>query len=262
MISFYLHAGSDNHGCEAIVRSTVKILGTECRLYSLNSDKDVRYGIGKVCTIKDDIHKPYPPKSIRWFLSAIQTKVTGKIDLTVKFQRAGLLSEISKEDIFLSIGGDNYCYPGTDILAAIDRNMKRKGAKTVLWGCSVEPSVLEQEEVIEDIKTFDLITARESISYNALRRINPNTVQVADPAFTLGTVMLPLPNNWIDGNMVGINISPLILKSGRNADMVYSAYKMLIEDILAHTTYGIALIPHVVCDGNNDLELLDRLYDD
>ena len=188
--------------------------------------------------------------------------MTGKIDLTVKFQRAGLLSEISKEDIFLSIGGDNYCYPGTDILAAIDRNMKRKGAKTVLWGCSVEPSVLEQEEVIEDIKTFDLITARESISYNALRRINPNTVQVADPAFTLGTVMLPLPNNWIDGNMVGINISPLILKSGRNADMVYSAYKMLIEDILAHTTYGIALIPHVVCDGNNDLELLDRLYDD
>ena len=177
MISFYLHAGSDNHGCEAIVRSTVKILGTECRLYSLNSDKDVRYGIGKVCTIKDDIHKPYPPKSIRWFLSAIQTKVTGKIDLTVKFQRAGLLSEISKEDIFLSIGGDNYCYPGTDILAAIDRNMKRKGAKTVLWGCSVEPSVLEQEEVIEDIKTFDLITARESISYNALRRINPNTVR-------------------------------------------------------------------------------------
>lgn len=34
MINLYLHAGSDNHGCEAIVRSTV----TD----SQGSDKDIR----------------------------------------------------------------------------------------------------------------------------------------------------------------------------------------------------------------------------
>lgn len=260
MINFYLHAGSDNHGCEAIVRSTTEMLDEAYTLYSLNPDKDIKYGIDKVCEIKGDIPTPYQRKSIKWFLSAMQTKITGKIDLAVKFQRTKLLSEIITGDIFLSIGGDNYCYPGTDVLAAINRNIKKKGAKIVLWGCSVEPSVLEQPEIAEDIKSFDLITARESISYEALRAINPNTVQVVDPAFTLQTEMLPLPDNWLENNMIGINASPLILKSGKNSDTVYLAYKILIQEILNTTDCGVALIPHVVCDMNNDFVLLEQLY--
>lgn len=262
MINFYLHAGSDNHGCEAIVRSTMEMLDEMYKLYSLNPDKDIKYGIDKICEIKGDIPTPYQRKSIKWFLSAIQTKITGKIDLAVKFQRTKLLSEILDGDIFLSIGGDNYCYPGTDVLAAINRNIKKKGAKIVLWGCSVEPTLLDQQEITEDIKSFDLITARESISYEALSMINPNTVQVVDPAFTLQTEMLPLPNNWREGNMIGINASPLILKCGMNSDTVYLAYKILIQEILNTTDCGVALIPHVVCEKNNDLALLEQLYNE
>ena len=96
-----------------------------------------------------------------------------------------MLKNIISKEIFLSIGGDNYCYPGTDVLAAINRNIKKKGAKLVLWGCSVEPKLLKNPEIVADLKEFDLITARESISYNALKTININTVKVADPAFTL-----------------------------------------------------------------------------
>ena len=48
MINLYLHAGSDNHGCEAIVRSTVSILNEKSRLYSLNADKDLKYGLDKI----------------------------------------------------------------------------------------------------------------------------------------------------------------------------------------------------------------------
>lgn len=262
MINFYLHAGSDNHGCEAIVRSTTEMLDEMYTLYSLNPDKDTKYGIDKICEIKGDIPTPYRRKSIKWLLSAIQTKITGKIDLAVKFQRAKLLSETLAGAIFLSIGGDNYCYPGTDVLAAINRNIKKKGAKIVLWGCSIEPSLLKEPEIAEDIKSFDLITARESISYEALSAINTNTVQVVDPAFTLRTEMLPLPDNWLEGNMIGINASPLILKSGKDSDTVYLAYKILIQKILNNTDCGIALIPHVVCDMNNDLDILEQLYNE
>lgn len=251
-----------NHGCEAIVRSTVSILNEKSRLYSLNADKDLKYGLDTICDIKRDTVTVYPKKSLKWFISAAQTKISGKIDLAVKIQRKELLKNIISKEIFLSIGGDNYCYPGTDVLAAVNRNIKKKGAKLVLWGCSVEPKLLKNPEIVADLKEFDLITARESISYNALKTININTVKVADPAFTLPKKLLSLPDNWLERNMVGINASPLILQNGKDSNTVYMAYRMLIQEILDHTDCGVALIPHVVCDGNNDLEVLAQLYDE
>ena len=146
MINLYLHAGSDNHGCEAIVRSTVSILNEKSRLYSLNADKDLKYGLDTICDIKRDTVTVYPKKSLKWFISAAQTKISGKIDLAVKIQRKELLKNIISKEIFLSIGGDNYCYPGTDVLAAVNRNIKKKGAKLVLWGCSVEPKLLKNRK--------------------------------------------------------------------------------------------------------------------
>lgn len=262
MINLYLHAGSENHGCEAIVRSTIDILNEECVLYSSNADSDIRYGINELCEIKRDITVPYERNSLQWFLSSLQIKLTGKLDLFVKYQRQRLLSGINKNDICLSIGGDNYCYPGTEIIAAVNSNIKKKGAKTVLWGCSVEPSILDNPQTAKDIASFDLITARESISYEALKKVNPNTIQVADPAFTLKTEMLPLPEGWQENNMIGINASPLILDSGKDSNTVYTAYKMLIQYILDNTECCVALVPHVVVETNNDLKPLTRLYNE
>ena len=37
----------------------------------------------------------------------------------------------------------------------------------------------------EDLAGYDLITAREEITYETLRKINPNTIRVADSAFLL-----------------------------------------------------------------------------
>lgn len=262
MINLYYHAGSGNHGCEAIVRSTVTILNEEIRLYSLNIEEDLKYGLEKICIVKSDVVSSYSRRSLQHFFSAIQTKVTGKIDLAIKFQRKTLFKNTMPGEIFLSIGGDNYCYPGTDILAAVNRNLKRKGAKIVLWGCSIDPQLFNQLEFVEDIKSFDLITVRESITYNALKMLNINSVQVSDPAFTLKKKILPLPNKWIEENMVGINASPLILQQGKSSQMIYIAYRKLVQEILEKTDCGVALIPHVVCDENNDFKVLERLYNE
>ena len=48
MLTFYAHNGSENHGCEAIVRASAKILGNEITLFSVNPKQDIYYGADKV----------------------------------------------------------------------------------------------------------------------------------------------------------------------------------------------------------------------
>lgn len=262
MYKFYLHAGSANHGCEAIVRSSINILNDEVTLYSRVPELDTKYGIDEICDLHKDDKILLKVGSFRWIKAYLQTKLTGKIDLSMKYQYNNLISSVKNNDIYFSIGGDNYCYPGTEVLAAINSNIKKKGAKLVLWGCSVEPSLMDNLEIANDLHSFDLITARESISYKALKKVNDNTVLVSDPAFTLPKIDLPLPKGWKEGKMIGINASPLIIENGKNAKTVYEAYRLLIEYIIKETEYNVALIPHVIAEGNNDYEVLKKLYDE
>lgn len=260
MIVFYGHGGSGNHGCEAIVRSSVKMLDQPVRLFSSNEQQDTQYGINKICEVRPDKDIPLVRGSREWFFSALQTKITGKIDKQIEYRKPNLLQEVDDSDIYCSIGGDNYCYPGTEVLAAARNVIQRKGAKVVLWGCSVEPDLLNQPQIAKDLASYDLITARESLSYDALRKINPNTVLVADPAFTLEKRELPLPDGWQEGNTIGINASPLILRSARNGQVAYESYRRLISEILESTDCTVALISHVVWKENNDREPLSQLH--
>lgn len=260
MIVFYGHGGSGNHGCEAIVRSSVKMLHQPVRLFSSNEQQDTQYGIGKICEVCSDVDVPLVRGSKEWFLSSLQTKITGKIDKQIEYRKPNLLKKVDETDIYCSIGGDNYCYSGTEIYAAERNVIQRKGAKVVLWGCSVEPELINQPQIANDLASYDLITVRESLSYDALCKINPNTVLVADPAFTLEKKELTLPDGWQEGNTIGINASPLILRSAKNGHVAYDAYKHLISEILESTDCTIALIPHVVWRENDDREPLSQLY--
>ena len=260
-IKLFLHAGSGNHGCEAIVRSTAKILKKNITLYSSHPEQDVKYHIDDICKVEADLNEPVKRGSLKWFFSSIETKLLKKYDLLFRFVKKDFLSGINKGDILLSIGGDNYCYGGTDIISAIHNNIRKKGAKTVLWGCSVEPELLNNPEIAKDISKYSLITARETISYEVLKKVNPNTVLVADPAFTLDRVDLPLPEGFAEGNTVGINASPLIMQNGKSGELVLDAYKELIKRILDTTDCQVALIPHVVCEGNDDREPLRVLLE-
>ena len=257
---FYGHGGSGNHGCEAIVRSSVKMLDYPVRLFSANKQQETQYGIDKICDVCSDVDVMLERGSKYWFFSALQTKITGKIDKQIEYRKPNLLKKVEQRDIYFSIGGDNYCYSGTEIYAAERNVIQRKGAKVVLWGCSVEPELINQPQIAKDLANYDLITARESISYDALCKINSNTVLVADPAFTLEKTELPLPEGWREGNTIGINASPLILRSAKNGQVVYEAYRRLIFEILESTDCAIALVPHVVWRENDDREPLSQLY--
>ena len=44
----YHHGGSGNHGCEAIVRSVVKILGKNVDLISFRPEEDWKFELNKI----------------------------------------------------------------------------------------------------------------------------------------------------------------------------------------------------------------------
>ena len=257
----YYHGGSANHGCEAIVRSTAKLLGGAIHLATTGIESDRAYGLEKVVSLLEDTYVPAKKPSPKWLASALHHKLTHTDYLHVKYARNAFFSQIKQGDICLSIGGDNYCYAGQDILSYYNRAIHKKGAKTVLWGCSVEPELLHQPQIARDLGQYDLIVARETISYAALKQVNPRTILSPDPAFFLDREELPLPEGFLPGNTVGINVSPLIMKSEQQSGITLESYRQLMEYILQQTDMHIALIPHVVEPGNDDREPLRQLYD-
>ena len=95
MINLYSHGGSGNHGCEAIVRSTIKVLNeNSVNVFSHNVDQDVKYGIDDICNLQKDTLRSIQRGSLKWLLSSIQSKITGRIDLKVKYQRKLLFENI------------------------------------------------------------------------------------------------------------------------------------------------------------------------
>lgn len=259
MINLYYHGGSANHGCEAIVRSTSKLLGTKLFLWSTAPDTDCAYGLDNMVSIWKDNSAPLAGLESLKF--KIHHKLTGSDIFYTKFSHRNFFSAVQCGDVYLSIGGDNYCYAGKDILGHYNQIIHEKGGKTVFWGCSFEPSEMDAATA-KDIARYDLITARESISYETLKAVNPNTILVADPAFVLDSVELPLPEGWKDGNTIGINASPLIMQCAKDGNVAYEAYRRLIKHILNTTDAAVALIPHVVIANNDDRIPLRNLYEE
>lgn len=255
-IVYYFHAGSENHGCEAIVRSTTDLLSVKPFLFSDNPAGDKAYGIEKVVDLQQ------PPVVNYSFFEKLKIKITNSDELAYFLRAKHEAKAFTTGSVALSIGGDNYCYGDTYNwhLAGLNESLHKKNVKTVLWGCSIEPeSVTEKME--KDFARYDLIVARESISYEFLKRINSKTIYACDPAFSLKEEQLPLPKGFKEGKTVGINISPLIQKSERIEGITFKNYKNLVDFILERTDYNIALIPHVVQQGNDDREPLRKLYE-
>lgn len=257
MINLYYHGGSANHGCEAIVRSTAKILNVPIRLFTNSPEEDIEYDLKQVVEIVEDKEKRINRKSLEYILCAINHKITRTDYQFIKCAHKDFLKHISGTDICLSIGGDNYCYNGVDRLGYYNKMLHKKGTKTVLWGCSIEPSVLT-EAVIKDLKLYDLITVRESLSYEGLKNagVIDNVLLCSDPAFQLDKIDVDLPKGFNKNNTIGINISPLVLTYGK---LVIENYLELIKYILDETSDKILLIPHVVKKETNDKEILRML---
>ncbi len=259
-IYMYAHGGSGNHGCEAIVRSTAKILkeiGCERPvLISSNPEEDKKYGIGQVCDVIRD-KEPYSKFSLDFVKAYIKLKTKNDFTYMDRMDYLTTVSKINPGDIALSIGGDNYCYADVKRYVMLHDMMLERGAKTVLWGCSVEPDLLKNPEIAEDLSRYSLIVARESISYEALKSVNENTILTSDPAFFLDST-----EDTEIADSVGINLSPMAIANETGSGLAMENYRELIQYILNSTDMRVVLVPHVIWVDNDDRIPLKELYDE
>ena len=139
-IYLYAHGGSGNHGCEAIVRSTLDLLKDtpfeKKILISSRPNEDIKYGINKLCEIEKDI-MPYSKNSIEFVRAYLQLKLKNNYIPLDKLDYKKTFDHIQSGDIALSIGGDNYCYADIEKYIMLHEMLLERGAKTILWGCSV-----------------------------------------------------------------------------------------------------------------------------
>ena len=284
-VILYMHAGSGNHGCEAIVNSLCHMMKEDTVLVSYRGNEDRQYTLKDLCEIKQE--RSFEDHKLAHLFYYAYRMITKDAASFLRYRYEDIFKK-PMSPLAVSIGGDNYCYDSMlSDLRLSNLAFTQRGTKTVLLGCSIEPELLKRgqgaqaDRILEDLSRYHLIIARESLTYNALRTafdnknisntqstLNmqntpgfPRIVQIPDPAFTLGYVKKKVPDGFWKGNTVGVNVSPLIQKSESVPGITMKCYEELIEWIIEHTDMQIALIPHVVWKNNDDREPLSRLYE-
>ena len=256
-IFMYAHGGSGNHGCEAIIRSTLQILPpNNVTLISASPEEDIYYDIHKLCRIVKDTDS-VNIFSLDFLFAYVKLKFCRDYIPMEKLRYKKSFSLVQSGDIALSVGGDNYCYADVKKYGMLHEMMKKRGAKTVLWGCSVEPDLIDDSAIACDLAKYDLITARETISYKALKKVNPNTILVSDPALQLNTIV----TEKITPSTIGINCSPMVADNESVAGIVLKNYANLIRYILEKTDMNILLVPHVIWNDSDDRKILRELLE-
>lgn len=268
--AFYSHGGSQNHGCEAIVRTLSLMIKKEnpeayIKLYTFKKGEDERAGFPFVDEIEEFDYSVAPKN----------TSLSDKIKIALYSRQSQKKADefyfsipcrnpsLKKNDVYISVGGDNYCYGDGHVAKAMNRTLRTMGKKTVLWGCSIGEDDLTPDK-IEDLKGFDLIVARETFSYDALIKngIDKNTVLYPDSAFLLPVDEKMNETFEVKKHTIGINISNFVYP--RNCDENHPAKKAvfaLIRYILDETDLNILLIPHVTRNNAADCETLSEIYE-
>lgn len=257
----YLHGGSGNHGCEAIVNSTCHMLEDIPKLLVTNrEEEDKAYSLEPLCDMIQERKIEEHFLAHVWYYA--WRALFNDPESFMRYRFRQVLGK-NRSPLYLSIGGDVYCYelPRKEAMVA-NSAFHKAGSKTVLWGCSIEPELLKDDRVIGDLARYDLITARESITEQALREagISENVKLFPDPAFCLEPEETALPLGFLPGRTIGINISPMVVDCETVKGVTIKNYRKLIDSILKTSDYHVALIPHVVWKNNDDRITLQELY--
>lgn len=262
----YAHGSAYNHGCEAIVRSTVDLLSLEKEktlLFSNNIQGDLDYKLNDIVNVEPINETPVKPNSpLGIFYRACSHLYNDHEKMYYRFFGKKRFEYMyNRGEVAFSIGGDNYCYPDQiEKLGTRNYWLNKKGTKTILWGATLSEKFMIPD-VIEDLNRYSLICVRESDSLELLKKysVKVKIVLAPDPAFAL----IPEETAWENRNkdIIGINISPFVFYYSEN-DMGLKNYIVMIDWILSETDFDIALIPHVVFPNNtvnNDVLLATKL---
>lgn len=251
-----------NRGCEALVNSTIAQIDTNTDIVAASFDyehdknmyKDrIKYFV--------DHHKQKEEEFTEKEKEEYERIKNIPFDYNNYecFYERDVIKEMKDADLCVHIGGDNYCYGVNEWIFAINTKAKEMNKKTVLWGASLFDEINDLE-LIQDLKKYDLLMIREKISYNAIKKYidEDRLMLVPDPAFSLVPKKVKL-SKWYKGRkVIGLNLSPLTVKTPENEE----AIKKFIDYILKETDYSLALLPHVAVEEVSDLSVLKKLKEE
>ncbi len=252
-ILLYGFGGSYNHGGEAIVVCTIEYLRNKypgCFIYLSThfKDQDKEFNILADCLIERDISYVVREK---------EENCPGKYDKQIY---ADTLNVIEPGMECYSIGGDNYCYENWHRWKTIHDEIISKGATDTLWSCSIDKEYLS-DDLITHLSTFNRITAREQLTFDALTNVGLRNVErCRDIAFSLKPVKPRGDYGLVEGKTIVLNVSPLIIRREPIQNIIIENYKRLIDFVLNNTDLHIMLLPHVRMPADNDLEPLKYIY--
>lgn len=253
---FPIHLDGGNRGCEGIAKGTAMIIGEKKENYfSLCRDVklDCRLGLDEyvsLITIKRlSLIQRVLNKLIR-ILRKLKLSF-GLKDIKID-QNAYFFSSMTDDDVMISTGGDMMCYGDNTPSVSSNEYVTGKGYKSVLWGCSMGSNNISEVKE-KTLRKFSLIYARESLSYEFFKSLGlKNIVCLPDPAFVLEPTKVELPKCFVQGEVIGLNLSNYTVGAFDLNTKFGDEVRKFINYIIQNTKMHILLIPHVFWKEQDD----------
>ena len=279
------HVGSQNRGCEALVRTTVGILSEEWpearfTLASWYPEQD-----GPLASIANlEIMPGFEwPVSRGPLAKRIGRKLGRMLGVTPRkpasgtFPRTRFLREtFQSADLVISIGGDNYTeyYGPPFYFMELLEHAHALGKKTVIWGASIGPFDDRgvRSHMTALLQDTGLITIRDEWTAQYLDGMGirgPKIVRVADTAFLMPPrkserVRLPASPH----PLVGFNGSGILHRyvSGKRGTGVIAELVAFLQLLVDQDGVSLLLVPHETTPASFDndwtfLYWLQRMID-
>lgn len=273
-------AGQDNfgnRGCEALIRSNVKLLQErspqmQFLVPSINIAADqAQWPSAKALGVNFIDPEIYPSK-LNWWRRA--RKFWKGVEGIRPDFKLSANSNIRNCDAIIMTGGDiftlDYGLESLYLWSGLCNVGMKANIPTVLWAASIGPfnsNPKVEALMAKFLLRFDLITVRETTSMDYLKKLGIHTAHyVGDPAFCLDPEPAPANELVFFHNsttpVLGFNVSPLIRKFRQDENAKNSLDLEIVNflgTLLNSTDFRILLIPHVD-PLNGDEENSDSSY--
>lgn len=260
---FPLHINGGNRGCEAIAKGTAKILGEPKENligFATDIELDNRLGIDRYVTMIPKKKRSLIQKLIIFIYKLFHRDRYDRVTKEYDVDYEAFLDSMDNNCVMISTGGDMMCYEDNQAIYTLEK-AKSKGLKTVLCGCSMGEKNLTPRKH-EALKKCDVIYARESLSESFFKSLFlENVICYPDPAFALEPEEVKLPNYFNDNEVIGLNVSSMVVGNNSMESAFGKELKSLVDYIIEKTQNHIVLIPHVLWVGQDD-RILCRIISD
>ena len=263
-VYLYGHAGAANHGNEAIVRGLANVLkNTRVKVFSLDREKDIEYGLLDIVDV-EDMKKDLPRYSIKNIIGFALYQLRKHDAYRNKYEFAPVFNKC-KNKVFLLEMGDQYCenYEIRKMYSVINKNICSRGGRTIALGCSINAEVLGDKSVINDLKLYSAVIARESLTCELLQNKGINSIVIPDCAFMMPASFVDLSEIMnISHKYIGIVIGGIAQGNESKLSTLISGAINLIENIIKNTDDHILLIPHVnIGKYLSDITIENEIYE-